>query len=50
MKLGGALVGISTVAAPGRTVAVLAVARPSPTVDADGDAADELVRSLRVES
>ncbi|GLZ49507.1 hypothetical protein Acsp06_56920 [Actinomycetospora sp. NBRC 106375] len=44
----GALVRVSTLAAPGRTVAVLAVARPSPIVDADGDAADAVVRSLRL--
>ena len=46
--LDGALVRVSTLAAPGRTVAVLAVARPSPTVEADGDAADAVVRSLRL--
>jgi hypothetical protein len=47
--LDGALVRVSTLAAPGRTVTVLAVARPAPDVDAEGDAADEVVRSLRVE-
>lgn len=48
-ELDGALVRISTLAAPGRTIAVLAVARPSPTVDADAGAADAVVRSLRLE-
>lgn len=48
-ELDGALVRISTLAAPGRTIAVLAVARPSPTVDADAVAADGVVRSLRLE-
>jgi hypothetical protein len=47
--LDGALARVSTIAAPGRTVAVLAVARPSPTVEADGAAADAVVRSLRLE-
>ncbi|GAA4928718.1 hypothetical protein EV188_101195 [Actinomycetospora succinea] len=47
--LDGALVRVSTIAAPGRTLAVLAVARPSPTVGEDGDAADAVVRSLRVD-
>ena len=47
--LDGALVRVSALAAPGRTVTVLAVARPAPDVDAEGDAADEVVRSLRVE-
>ncbi|MDD7963823.1 hypothetical protein [Actinomycetospora lemnae] len=48
-ELDGALVRVSTIAAPGRTLAVLAVARPSPTVGADGEAADAVVRSLRVD-
>ncbi|HSK61382.1 MAG TPA: hypothetical protein VK935_20255 [Actinomycetospora sp.] len=47
--LDGALVRVSTLAAPGRTLAVLAVARPAPDLDAEGDAADALVRSLRLE-
>ena len=47
--LDGALVRISAIGAPGRTLAVLAVARPSPAVDADGDAADAVVRSLRLD-
>jgi hypothetical protein len=47
--LDGALVRVSTLAAPGRTLAVLAVARPAPDLDAQGDAADALVRSLRLE-
>ncbi|MFC5140209.1 hypothetical protein ACFPK1_18355 [Actinomycetospora rhizophila] len=47
--LDGALVRVSTIAAPGRTLAVLAVVRPSPTVGADGDAADAVVRSLRLD-
>ncbi|MEJ2863843.1 hypothetical protein [Actinomycetospora flava] len=47
--LDGALVRVSTIGAPGRTLAVLAVARPSPTVGADGDAADAVVRSLRLD-
>ncbi|MDD7942808.1 hypothetical protein PHK61_30775 [Actinomycetospora lutea] len=47
--LDGALVRVSTIAAPGRTLAVLAVARPSPTVGADGSAADAVVRSLRLD-
>ncbi|GAA4757301.1 hypothetical protein [Actinomycetospora chibensis] len=47
--LDGALVRVSTLAAPGRTVTVLAVARPAPDIDAEGDAADEVVRSLRLE-
>lgn len=47
--LDGALARVSTIAAPGRTIAVLAVARPSPTIDADGDAADAVVSSLRLE-
>jgi len=46
--LDGAVVRISTVAAPGRTVAVLAVARPGPALDADADEADAVVRSLRL--
>jgi hypothetical protein len=45
----GALVRVSTLAAPDRTLAVLAVARPAPDLDAQGDAADALVRSLRLE-
>ncbi len=45
--LDGALVRVSALAAPGRTVTVLAVARPAP--DAEGDAADEVVRSLRLD-
>jgi len=49
-ELDGALVRISTLAAPGRTVAVLAVARPAPDTAAEGAAADALVRSLRLES
>jgi hypothetical protein len=48
-ELDGALVRVSTLAAPGRTVAVLAVARPAPDIDAEGDAADAVVRSLRLE-
>jgi hypothetical protein len=47
--LDGALVRVSTLAAPGRTLAVLAVARPAPDLGAQGDAADALVRSLRLE-
>ena len=47
--LDGALVRVSALAAPGRTVTVLAVARPGPDVDAEGDAADEVVRSLRLD-
>ena len=47
--LDGALVRVSALAAPGRTVTVLAVARPAPDIDAEGDAADEVVRSLRVD-
>jgi hypothetical protein len=47
--LDGALVRVSTLAAPGRTLAVLAVARPAPDLEAEGDAADAVVRSLRVE-
>jgi hypothetical protein len=47
--LDGALVRVSTLAAPDRTLAVLAVARPAPDLDAQGDAADALVRSLRLE-
>ena len=47
--LDGALVRVSALAAPGRTVTVLAVARPAPDVDAQGDAADEVVRSLRLD-
>ena len=47
--LDGALVRVSALAAPGRTVTVLAVARPAPDVDAEGDAADEVVRSLRLD-
>jgi hypothetical protein len=47
--LDGALVRVSTLAAPGRTVTVLAVARPAPDIDAEGDAADEVVRSLRLD-
>jgi hypothetical protein len=47
--LDGALVRVSTLAAPGRTLAVLAVARPAPDLDAQGDAADAVVRSLRLE-
>lgn len=47
--LDGALVRVSTLAAPGRTLAVLAVARPAPDLDAEGDAADAVVRSLRLE-
>lgn len=47
--LDGALVRVSTLAAPGRTLAVLAVARPAPDLAAQGDAADALVRSLRLE-
>jgi hypothetical protein len=47
--LDGALARVSTIAAPGRTVTVLAVARPSPTIDADAEAADAVVRSLRLE-
>jgi hypothetical protein len=47
--LDGALVRVSTLAAPGRTLTVLAVARPAPDLDAQGDAADALVRSLRLE-
>jgi hypothetical protein len=47
--LDGALVRVSTLAAPGRTLAVLAVARPAPDLDAEGEAADALVRSLRLE-
>lgn len=45
----GALVRVSTVAAFGRTVALLAVARPGPTLDADAADADTVVRSLRVD-
>jgi len=48
-ELDGALVRVSTLAAPGRTLAVLAVARPAPDLGAQGDAADALVRSLRLE-
>lgn len=48
-ELDGALVRVSTIAAPGRTLSVLAVVRPSPTVGADGDAADAVVRSLRLD-
>lgn len=47
--LDGALVRVSALGAPGRTVAVLAVARPGPDIDAEGDAADEVVRSLRLD-
>ncbi|WP_274193009.1 hypothetical protein [Actinomycetospora callitridis] len=47
--LDGALVRVSALAAPGRTVTVLAVARPAPDIDAEGDAADEVVRSLRLD-
>lgn len=47
--LDGALVRVSTLAAPGRTVAVLAVARPAADTEAEGDAADAVVRSLRLE-
>ncbi|WP_328309995.1 hypothetical protein [Actinomycetospora sp. NBC_00405] len=47
--LDGALVRVSTLAAPGRTLTVLAVARPAPDVDAEGDAADQVVRSLRLD-
>ena len=47
--LDGALVRVSTIGAPGRTLSVLAVARPSPTVGDDGDAADAVVRSLRLD-
>ncbi|WP_433786538.1 hypothetical protein ACQPX6_07355 [Actinomycetospora sp. CA-101289] len=47
--LDGALVRVSTLAATGRTLTVLAVARPAPDIDAQGDAADALVRSLRLE-
>ncbi|GAA4794943.1 hypothetical protein GCM10023200_33740 [Actinomycetospora chlora] len=47
--LDGALVRVSTLAAPGRTLAVLAVVRPSAQTAADGDAADLVVRSLRLE-
>ncbi len=43
----GALIRVSTVAAPGRTVALLAVARPGPAQDADATDADAVVRSLR---
>lgn len=48
-EVDGALVRVSTLAAPDRTLAVLAVARPAPDLDAQGDAADALVRSLRLE-
>lgn len=47
--LDGALVRVSALGAPGRTVVVLAVARPAPDIDAEGDAADEVVRSLRLD-
>jgi hypothetical protein len=43
----GAIVRVSTAAAPGRTVAVLAVARPGPTQGADATDAEAVARSLR---
>jgi len=43
----GAIVRVSTAAAPGRTVAVLAVARPGPTQAADISDADAVARSLQ---
>jgi hypothetical protein len=43
----GSIVRVSTAAAPGRTVAVLAVARPGPTQGADVTDADAVARSLQ---